>query len=230
MKVGYCTVAGRPNVGKSTLVNSLIGTKVSIVSQKPGTTRMRILGIKTIKDIAQIVFLDTPGIAKASDALSQAMLQSAKASLEEADVVMFVIDASEGWQLADELIFSRYIKPLKKPVLMVLNKIDLLGKVDRTLPIVEEISKKVGDSYEFIPVSASKGFNLDKLTDLIIKHLKEGQMLFEPDMATDLPLRIISAEIIREKVLQKVYQEVPQGVAVIVENISQGKLDKEMLV
>ncbi|MCS7083743.1 MAG: GTPase Era [Aquificaceae bacterium] len=229
MKVGYCAIVGKPNVGKSTLINSLIGAKVSIVSQKPGTTRMRILGVKTIKDVAQIVFLDTPGIARASDALSEVMLQSAKLSLEEADVIVFLIDASEGWQSSDENIFNRYIKPLKKPTIIALNKIDLLGKVDKALPIVEELSQKLR-SVEFVPISASKGFNLDRLLDSIISKLKEGEPLFEPEMTTDLPARIFFAEIIREKVLQKVHQEIPQGIAIVVENISPGKVDKQMLV
>ncbi|MGC8852638.1 MAG: GTPase Era, partial [Hydrogenobacter sp.] len=144
MKFGYVAIVGKPNVGKSTLLNQIIGTKVSIVSPKPGTTRIRVLGVKNIPDTAQIVFLDTPGIYKPRDALGEAMVDTAKSSLEDADIILFMIDAEDGWKDDDELVFSKYIKPLsnEKHLFLVINKVDKVGHVSQALPLAEEIVKK----------------------------------------------------------------------------------------
>ncbi|WP_340689891.1 GTPase Era [Hydrogenobacter thermophilus] len=232
MKFGYVAIVGKPNVGKSTLLNQIIGTKVSIVSPKPGTTRIRILGVKNIPDEAQIVFLDTPGIYRPKDALGEAMVQVASASLQDADIILFMIDAEDGWLEDDELVFSNYIKPLaqEKHIFLVINKVDRVGHVSQALPLAEEIIKKHGEFKEVVPISALKGYNIDELLKTILKYLPDGEPLFPPEMLTDLPLRLLAAEIVREKVLMKIHQEIPQGVAVVITEISEGTHDPSVLV
>ncbi|GBC89122.1 GTPase Era [bacterium HR13] len=232
MKFGYVAIVGKPNVGKSTLLNQIIGTKVSIVSPKPGTTRIRILGVKNIPDEAQIVFLDTPGIYRPKDALGEAMVEVASASLQDADIILFMIDAEDGWLEDDELVFSNYIKPLaqEKHIFLVINKVDRVGHVSQVLPLTEEIIKKHGEFKEVVPVSALKGYNIDELLKTILKYLPDGEPLFPPEMLTDLPLRLLAAEIVREKVLMKIHQEIPQGVAVVITEISEGTHDPSVLV
>ncbi|SNZ11192.1 GTP-binding protein Era [Hydrogenobacter hydrogenophilus] len=232
MKFGYVAIVGKPNVGKSTLLNQIIGSKVSIVSPKPGTTRIRVLGVKNIPETAQIVFLDTPGIYKPRDALGEAMVDTAKSSLEDADIILFMIDAEDGWKDDDELVFSNYIKPLsnEKHLFLVINKVDKVGHVSQALPLAEEILKKHPEFKEVVPISALKGYNVDELIKTILKYLPEGEPLFPPEMITDLPLRLLAAEIIREKVLMKVHQEIPQGVAVAITEISEGSHDPSVLV
>ena len=227
-KVGYVTIVGKPNVGKSTLINALIGTKVSIVTDKPGTTRIRLLGIKNDED-SQIVFLDTPGIYREQDAMEKAMIEMATTSLQDADVVLFMIDASRPWTKQDREIFEKYIKPLKKPVILVINKIDKLKKADEILPLIEESSKYYPFA-EIVPVSAKKGTNVKRLLEVIKKYLPEGEPLFPEDMTVDLPLRLYVAEIIREKILQLTHDEVPQEVAVVVNEIKPGDKNPDMLV
>lgn len=232
MKFGYVAIVGKPNVGKSTLLNRIIGSKVSIVSPKPGTTRIRVLGVKNIPETAQIVFLDTPGIYKPRDALGEAMLDTAKSSLEDADIILFMIDAEDGWRDDDELVFSNYIKPLstEKHTFLVINKLDKVGHISQALPLAEEILKRYPEFKEVVPISALKGYNVDELIKTILKYLPEGQPFFPPEMVTDLPLRLLAAEIIREKVLMKVHQEIPQGVAVAITEISEGSHDPSVLV
>ncbi len=232
MKFGYVAIVGKPNVGKSTLLNQIIGTKVSIVSPKPGTTRIRILGVKNIPDEAQIVFLDTPGIYRPKDALGEAMVQVASASLQDADIILFMIDAEDGWLEDDELVFSNYIKPLaqEKHIFLVINKVDRVGHVSQALPLAEEIIKKHGEFKEVVPISALKGYNIDELLKTILKYLPDGEPLFPPEMLTDLPLRLLAAEIVREKVLMKIHQEIPQGVAVVITEIFEGTHDPSVLV
>jgi len=232
MKFGYVAIVGKPNVGKSTLLNAILGTKVSIVSPKPGTTRIRVLGVKNIPDTAQIVFLDTPGIYRPKDALGEAMVEAASSSLEDADLILFMIDAEDGWREDDEHVFNKYIKPYAdiKHLFLVINKVDKTGHVSNLLPLAEEITNRHREFKEVIPISALKGYNVEELLNTIIKHLPEGEPLFPPDMITDLPLRLLAAEIIREKVLMKVHQEVPQGVAVVINEISEGKHDPSVLV
>jgi len=232
MKFGYVAIVGKPNVGKSTLLNAILGTKVSIVSPKPGTTRIRVLGVKNIPDTAQIVFLDTPGIYRPKDALGEAMVEAASSSLEDADIILFMIDAEDGWREDDEHVFNKYIKPYAdiKHLFLVINKVDKTGHVSNLLPLVEEITNRHKEFKEVIPISALKGYNVEELLNTIIKYLPEGEPLFPPDMITDLPLRLLAAEIVREKVLMKVHQEVPQGVAVVINEISEGKHDPSVLV
>ncbi len=234
MKVGYVTIVGKPNVGKSTLLNNLIGRKVSIVTPKPGTTRIRVLGVKNVPQTAQIVFLDTPGIyqPKGSDALGRAMNQLARQSLEDTDLILFMIDAQEGWRERDEEVFQSYVKPYSKdkPIILVINKIDRIGPAKNVLPMIEEIHKKHPEFKEIVPVSALKGANLDELERTILKYLPEGEPLFPEDMVTDLPLRLLAAEIVREKVMLLTREEVPTAVAVVITEIKPGDADPNVLV
>ncbi len=232
MKVGYVAIVGKPNVGKSTLLNQILGTKVSIISPKPGTTRIRVLGVKNIPEQAQIVFLDTPGIYRPKDALGEAMVQVASTSLEDADLILFMIDAEDGFRDDDRQVFEKYIKPYaeKRPVFLLINKVDRVGGVENLLPLAEELSREYPQIKEIIPISALKGYKTDELLKTIIKYLPEGEPLFPEDMLTDLPFRLMAAETIREKVLLKIHQEIPQGVAVVITEVSEGKHDPSVLV
>lgn len=232
MKIGYVAIVGKPNVGKSTLLNQILGTKVSIISPKPGTTRIRVLGVKNIPGEAQVVFLDTPGIYRPKDALGEAMVEVASSSLQDADLILFMIDAEDRFREDDRQVFEKYIKPYahEKPVFLVINKVDKVGGVGELLPLAEEIHKQYPEFKEIVPISALKGYNVDELLKTIIKYLPEGEPLFPEDMITDLPFRLMAAEIIREKVLLKVHQEIPQGVAVMVTEVSDGRHDPNVLV
>lgn len=232
MKVGYVAIVGKPNVGKSTLLNQILGTKISIISPKPGTTRIRILGVKNIPGEAQIVFLDTPGIYKPKDALGEAMVEMASSSLQDADVILLMIDAEDGFREDDRQVFEKYVKPYaeQKPVFLLINKVDRVGGVENLLPLAEQLSKEYPQIKEIVPISALKGYNIDELLRTILKYLPEGEPLFPEDMVTDLPFRLMAAEIIREKVLLKVHQEIPQGVAVLVTEVSDGTHDPNVLV
>ncbi len=208
---GFAAIVGRPNVGKSTLVNRLIGEKIAIMSEKAQTTRNKITCILNMEK-AQIVFLDTPGIHKPQHKLGEYMVRMAEGTLKEVDVVLFVIDASEKQGLGDEYILNR-LKKVKTPVILVVNKIDKLQDKGKILQIIESYSK----SYDFaavVPVSALEDKEFSRLTDEILKYLPEGPGYFPEDMITDQPERIIAAETIREKILQLTRDEVPHSVAV----------------
>ena len=226
-KAGFVALIGKPNVGKSTLLNYILGTKLSIVSPKPQTTRMRILGVKHDKD-AQIIFLDTPGIQKGKDILTKTVVESAVASMEEADVIVMVIDAEKGWTKEDDLLLQNYIEKLNKPTILVINKIDKVKK-DLLLPLIDLVSKKY-DFKEIIPVSAKRGENIDRFVEVLKKYLPESPPLFPEDQITDLPLKFFIAEIIREKIFNNVRDEVPYSVAVEVESIKQGENNPNVIV
>ncbi len=234
MKVGFVAIVGKPNVGKSTLLNNMVGRKVSIVTPRPGTTRIRVLGVKTIPEKAQIVFLDTPGIynPKKSDALGRSMVDMAKQSLKDADLILFMIDAEEGWRKRDEEVYTTYIKPFTKdkPVVLVINKIDKIGPAKNVLPLIEEIHNTHPEIKEIVPISALKGSNLDELEKVILNYLPEGDPLFPEDMVTDLPLRLTAAEIVREKAMMLTYEEVPTSIAVVITEIKPGDADPNVLV
>ncbi len=234
MKVGFVAIVGKPNVGKSTLLNNMIGKKISIVTPRPGTTRIRVLGVKNIPEKAQIVFLDTPGIynPKESDALGRAMVDMAKQSLKDADLILFMIDAEEGWRKRDEEVYNTYIKPFseQKPVILVINKIDKIGPAKNVLPMIEEIHTMHPEIKEIVPISALKCSNLDELEKVILSYLPEGEPLFPEDMITDLPLRLLAAEIVREKAMMLTYEEVPTSIAVVINEIKPGDADPNVLV
>ncbi|MCD6490631.1 MAG: GTPase Era [Thermodesulfobacterium sp.] len=213
-KSGFVGIIGLPNVGKSTLLNQLLGTKVSIVSPKPQTTRFNIRGVLT-KDNYQIVFVDTPGIHDAKDLFNQIMVKEALNTLEEVDIILWVMDVTR--RIPEEERILDLIKKAGKPAILALNKIDLIKKQE-LLPIIDYFSK-LHDFHAIIPVSALKNDGLDRLLDEIVKLLPEGPFYYEPDRVTDLPLSLLIAEIIREKVFMLTYQEIPYSTAVKVEEI-----------
>ncbi len=213
-KSGFVGIIGLPNVGKSTLLNQLLGTKVSIISPKPQTTRFNIKGVLT-RDNFQIVFVDTPGIHEAKDLFNQLMVKEALNTLQEVDIILWVMDVTH--RLPEEEKILDLIKEANKPAILALNKIDLIKKHE-LLPIIDYFSK-LHEFHAIVPISALKNDGLDRLLDEIVKLLPEGPFYYEPDRVTDLPLSLLIAEVIREKVFMLTYQEVPYSTAVKVEEI-----------
>ena len=214
-KSGFVAVIGRPNVGKSTLINTLIGQKIAIMSDKPQTTRNRILCILTKPDM-QVVFLDTPGIHKPRHKLGEYMVKAAEGTLKEVDVILFVVDATEKMGPGEYYILER-LQATNKPVLLIVNKLDLIEK-ERALPIISHYTEK----YPFagvVPISAKENENLDALLEEVGKYLPEGPQYYPDDMVTDQPERLIVAELIREKILELTRDEVPHSVAVETEEM-----------
>ena len=229
-KSGYVAILGRPNVGKSTLLNSFLGTKVAIVTDKPQTTRHRIVGVKHMKD-AQIVFLDTPGIHKEKFELNRYMNEIAFGVIPDADVILFLIDARAGLTEADGKILQKIGEEKRKDtkVIVVINKIDGVPK-EELLPLIEEIHKTFPFVSDIVPISATRGTNLDRLLDLIVQYLPEGPKYYEDHMVTDMPLEQYVAEIIREKIMLLTREEIPHAVTVQVLSIQPGDRDPNMLV
>ena len=215
IKSGFVAVIGRPNVGKSTLVNSLIGQKIAIMSDKPQTTRSKILCVLTHNDF-QMIFLDTPGIHKPMKKLGEHMLESALGTLKEVDLIFFVVDASEKFGAGENFIIER-LKETNRPVILIVNKIDLLPK-EKLLPIIQNYSSKY-DFAEIIPISAKSETNLETLIDTAKNYLPNGPKYYPDDMVTDQPERLITAELIREKILQLTRDEIPHSVAVDIDEI-----------
>jgi GTP-binding protein Era len=217
MKSGFISFIGRPNAGKSTLLNRLVGSKIAIVSDKPQTTRTRILGVKNYPD-AQVVFLDTPGIHRPLHRMNVRMVDVAVDTIHEVDVLGLVVDANEPSGKGDKFVID-LVKNVKAPVLLILNKIDLMKK-NRLLPIMEQYGK-VGTFAEIIPISASTGENVDRLERLIIDRLPEGEALYPADYVTDQPERFFAAEIVREKLLQFTRAAIPFSSAVVVDRVEE---------
>ena len=215
-KSGFVTVIGRPNVGKSTLINKIIGQKIVITSDKPQTTRSRIQCILTQED-AQIIFLDTPGIHKPKFKLGEYMLKAAEGTLKEVDVIFFVIDATEKFGGGEKYILER-LSATSKPVILVVNKIDLIER-EKILPIIAEYSLR-RDFAAVVPISATDGTNIDALIDEAKKFLAEGVQYYPDEMITDQPERLIIAELIREKILHATQDEVPHSIAVDLEEFT----------
>ena len=214
---GFVAIIGRPNAGKSTLINRLVGQKIAIVTSKPQTTRNRIQGIVT-KTEGQIVFIDTPGLHEAQSALGRQMLQEVAAALEGIDLLVMMVDATSVAPDADSLLLQK-AKQFHGKTILVLNKIDRLPKPN-LLPMMDALAK----SFEFsaiVPISALKGSGCDELLSEIFKRLPEGQPYFPEDQVTDQPERFLAAEIIREKAIQVMYHEVPYALAVIVEKFEE---------
>lgn len=213
-KSGFVSIVGRPNAGKSTLLNALIGQKVAIVADKPQTTRTSIQGVLTLPE-AQIVFLDTPGIHKADSPLNKRLMNAVRASLDERDLLLFVADATRTVEEEDR----RAVDMARKagtPTVLVLNKIDQVRDKARLLPLLERY-QTIADFTGSVPVSASKGEGLDELRRVILEQLPEGPAYFPEDYVTDQPERFLAAELVREKVLRETRQEVPHAVAVTVD-------------
>jgi len=210
---GFVAVVGRPNAGKSTLVNRLVGQKIAIVTSKPQTTRNRIQGIVT-KPQGQIVFIDTPGLHEADSALGRQMMQEVAAALEGIDVLLLMVDASRVHAHADDLLLEK-AKRFREKTILALNKVDRLPK-PKLLPLIDAFAKAC-EFAAILPISALKGAGCEELLDEILKQLPEGAPYFPEDQVTDQPERFLAAEIIREKAIQVMYHEVPYALAVVVE-------------
>jgi GTP-binding protein Era len=213
-KSGFVSILGRPNAGKSTLLNALVGQKVAIVADKPQTTRTAIQGVLTTPE-AQVVFVDTPGIHKSDSAINKRMMDAVRASLEERDLFIYVVDATKPFSAGDEKALS-ILREGAPPVIIVLNKIDALAAKHEMLPLLEEYQKRYKFE-EYLPISAAKGEGLDQLREVVISRLPEGPQYFPPDHYTDQPARFLAAELIREKILNATRQEVPHSVTVLIE-------------
>ncbi|WP_099158539.1 GTPase Era [Virgibacillus ndiopensis] len=214
-KSGFIAIIGRPNVGKSTFMNRVIGQKIAIMSDKAQTTRNKIQGVLT-QDDAQMVFIDTPGIHKPKHRLGDFMVKIAENTLNEVDAVLFMINANEGYGKGDQYILDR-LEKVKRPVFLIINKIDLIHP-DELFPLIEKYKDK-HNFEEIIPISALQGNNVTHLLELLKERLPEGPQYYPEDQVTDHPERFIIGELIREKVLQLTREEIPHSIAVIIENI-----------
>lgn len=214
-KSGFVAIVGRPNVGKSTFLNRVVGQKIAIMSDKAQTTRNKIQGVYTTKD-AQIVFLDTPGIHKPENKLDEYMDASALSSLREVEAVLFMVSATETRGAGDNYIIDQ-LKKVYVPVYLIINKIDEINP-DKLLVIMDTY-RKAYDWAEVFPISALRGNNVDELIGNLIDHLPEGPQYYPDDQVTDHPERFIVQEIVREKILENTRQEIPHSVAVYVESM-----------
>ena len=223
-KSGFVTLIGRPNVGKSTLMNRLIGQKIAITSKKPQTTRNRIQTVYTDEEKGQIVFLDTPGIHKAKNKLGEYMVNVAERTLNEVDVVLWLVEPTNYIGAGEQHILEK-LRRVKTPVILVINKTDMVKK-EEILSYIDTYRKEY-DFAEIVPLSALRGQNTEILVDLIFKYLPYGPMFYDEDTITDQPERQIVAELIREKALHALSEEIPHGIAVTIERMKErenGKL------
>ena len=223
-KSGFVSIVGRPNVGKSTLMNNVVGEKIAIMSDKPQTTRNTIQAVYTDEE-AQVVFLDTPGIHKPKNKLGEFMVKSATDAFKNVDLVLFVVDESKKIGPGDRKIIDA-LKNIKTPVVLVLNKIDQLNEEE--LFDLMKMYNAEGVFEQIVPISALKGRNINELLKVIKSHLEEGPQYFPDYMITDQPERVLVSELIREKVLHYIHDEVPHGVAVEIERMKSRK-DKEIV-
>lgn len=214
-KSGFVAVVGRPNVGKSTLINSLIGQKVLIMSDKPQTTRNKIMCVLTQED-AQILFIDTPGIHKPKHKLGELMVQTAQSTLKEVDVVLMVADGTASFGSGEEYIIEQ-LRAVRTPVILAINKIDMLSK-EAIFPIIRQYQERF-DFQAIVPISALEHIQLESLVDEIKTHLESGPQYYPEDMITDQPERLVIAEMIREKALHLTREEIPHAIAVEIEEI-----------
>lgn len=214
-KSGFVAIIGRPNVGKSTLLNRVVGQKVAIMSDKPQTTRNKIHGVYTT-DNAQIVFLDTPGIHKPQSKLGNYMMQVAEGTLNEVDAILFLVDVSEGLGGGDRYIIER-LKQVKTPVILVMNKIDKV-QPEELLPIIVQY-KDLYPFTEIVPISAKQGTSVNILLEQATRYLDEGPMYYPADQVTDHPEQFVCAELVREKILNLTREEIPHSIAVTIEDM-----------
>src|SRR5579871_1169627 len=211
---GFVSILGRPNAGKSTLLNRLVGGKLAIVSEKAQTTRTSIEGVVNWEG-AQVAFLDTPGIHDSTSLLNRRMMETVRAALADRDLLLYLRDSTVGFR-ADDVQALELIRDVKTPVMLLLTKIDKLADKRLLLPRIEQY-KAVREFAEYIPISAVTGEGIDRLEKAIVSVLPEGPAFFPPDHLTDQPERFIAAELIREKILRETRQEVPHSVAVVVD-------------
>ncbi len=217
MHAGFVSIVGRPNAGKSTLINRIIGTKIAIVSDKPQTTRTRIVGVKNYQP-GQIVFLDTPGIHRPLHRMNVRMVDAAVDSLQEVDAVVLVHDASSRAGKGDEYV-SKLLTALKVPVLLALNKIDLVSK-PKLLPVIDQL-RRWHEFTEIVPISAASGDGVVTLESLLLPLMPESEALYPEDFLTDQPERTLAAETVREKLLQHTRAELPFSTAVVVDQFEE---------
>lgn len=220
-KSGFVSVVGRPNVGKSTLINQIIGEKITITSEKAQTTRNRIQAIHTT-DTEQIVFIDTPGIHKPKHQLGQFMVDTALSTLSEVDIVLFMVNVSEKMGPGDKFIMER-LKNIQTPVFLVMNQIDKIHP-DELLPIIEGYRQEMSFA-KIIPVSAMNGNNVDRLLEVITSYLEEGPQFYPSDQVSDHPEYFIVSELVREKILELTHEEIPHSVAVVTESMERSDDD-----
>ena len=221
-KSGFISIIGRPNVGKSTLLNRMVGQKIAIMSDTPQTTRNKIQGVVTT-DQAQMIFIDTPGIHKPKHRLNDFMLQSAYSTFNEVDIVLFMVNAEEVRGAGDNFIIER-LKNIRTPKFLIINKIDKI-KPEELLKIITDYTT-VQEFDEVIPISAINGNNIDAMLETIQKYLPEGPQYYPADQVTDHPEYFIVSEFIREKVLQLTRDEIPHSVAVVVESMQRNENNK----
>ena len=217
MKSGFVALIGRPNVGKSTLMNTLIGQKIAITSNKPQTTRNRIQTVFT-DERGQVVFLDTPGIHKAKNKLGEYMVKVSTRTLRDVDMVLWIVEPSTFIGEGDEHIFE-ILSSVNIPVILAINKMDSLKQKEDMLEVIAKYSSRMQFA-EVVPVSALKGTNTDKLLEIIFKYLSEGPLYYDEDTVTDQPIKQIAAELIREKALRFLQEEIPHGIAVEIDSFN----------
>ena len=220
-KSGYAAIVGKPNVGKSTLLNRLVMKKIAAISNKPQTTRNKITGVVHFPG-GQIILLDTPGIHQASSQLNRLMVKASLSTYHDVDLVLFVIDAKQGFAENDIFVMDT-LKNVKSPKLLIINKLDLVAKPDLLGLIAEASAKSIFD--EIIPVSALRSDGLEDLGQTILGYLPEGPQYFPEDMITDCSEEFLVEEIVREKIMQRTRMEIPYAVTVVVEGMSEGHGD-----
>jgi GTP-binding protein Era len=214
-KSGFVSILGRPNAGKSTLLNQFVGTKIAIVTDKPQTTRTLIQGVVTLPD-AQIVFVDTPGIHKADSPLNKRLMHAVREALDQRDLLLYVVDAKKSVGVEDRHALD-LVKKAETPVVLVLNKSDIVKDKGSMLPLIEKY-RELHEFADYVPISAKTGDGVDVLRKVIVERLPEGPAYFPEDHLTDQPERFLAAELIRERALQETFQEVPHSVAVLVDS------------
>jgi GTP-binding protein Era len=217
VKFGHVALVGRPNAGKSTLLNRVVGSKLAIVSDKPQTTRTRILGVRNYED-AQVVYLDTPGIHRPLHRMNVRMVDRAVETFDQVDVLGLVVDAAERSGGGDEFVLQ-LVRKTQVPVFLILNKIDLMRK-SRLLPLIDRY-RGLGDFAEIVPLSAATGENVDRLERAIVEHLPEGEPRYPPEYLTDQPERFFAAEIVREQLLRFTHAELPFASAVVIDRFEE---------
>ena len=223
---GFVCILGRPNAGKSTLLNALVGEKLAIISPKPQTTRNRILGIINVpkhkgRDVGQVVLIDTPGIHRPESSLGRKMMAEVRQAMEGCHLILLIVDAKKKWDESDRFVLSM-ARQAGTRVFLLLNKIDLIGDKKQLLPLIAQF-QQLHNFQEIIPISALKKTGLDDLLQTVLKALPKGQPYFPEDQITDQPMRFMAAESIREQVLLQTRQEVPHAVTVMIDQFEEGE-------
>lgn len=223
-KSGFISIIGRPNVGKSTFLNRVIGQKIAIMSDKPQTTRNKVQGVLTTSD-SQLIFIDTPGIHKPKHKLGDFMMKVAQNTLKGVDLILFMVNAEEGYGRGEEFIIEKF-QSIKTPIFLIINKIDKIHP-DELLTLIESYKEKHPFS-EIVPISALEGNNIEKLLEIIKKYLPEGPQYYPADQVTDHPERFIVSELIREKALHLTREEIPHSLAVVIDKMER-RQDKDVI-